>query len=146
MNAIANARPNATPGKFIRIAALIGAIWYAFGLVQFWSAYSMDPSAAIASGAITPAHGSAIAATPFMIWMAFALASAAGLLGSLLLLTGSGKATMTFAVSLISALVYYAWVYGLSGTGADRPQEEIFIAVTVVAVTAIFLGLSRKFS
>lgn len=136
---------NATP-IWLRIVAVVGIIWYAFGLLQFWLGYSMDINAAVSAGQITSAHGEAIAATPILVWLAFALASLCGLIGSFFLFSKNVKATSAFAISLISALIYYAWVYGISGTASARPTEEIYIAITVLLVTFIFLILSRKLS
>ncbi|GEM_PF-2645908 len=144
MYTIANARLNETPSKLIKIAAIIGIVWYAFGLLQFWLAYSLDTSAAVSAGEITTAHGAALSGTPALIWLSFAVASLAGLIGSILLALGLATAVMSYGISLIAAVIYYAWVYGLSGTGADRPQEEIYIAIVVVAVTAAFFFISKR--
>lgn len=137
------AEKHSTP-LWLKIVAGIGVIWYAFGLMQFWLGYSLDINAAIASGAITAAHGAAISETPALIWLSFAIASGAGLIGAALLFGASTLSKTAFAISLASAVIYYAWVYGLSGTGADRPSEEIIIAVVVVTVTAGYLILSRR--
>mgnify|MGYP001127714392 CR=1 FL=1 len=115
MNTITNARLNETPSKLIKIAAIIGVVWYAFGLLQFWLAYSLDTSAAISAGEITAAHGAALSGTPALIWLSFAVASLAGLIGSILLALGLVTAVMSYGISLIAAVIYYAWFYGLSG-------------------------------
>lgn len=130
--------------KWLKLVASIGAVWYAFGLLQFWLGYSLDTTAAVASGAITQAHAAAIDGTPLLIWLAFAMASAAGLLGAILLFSGSALAKRVFAFSALSALAYYVWIYAISGTGADRPSEEGIIALVVVAVTLGFVALSRR--
>lgn len=130
--------------RWAMIAGALGAIWYAFGLMQFWLGFSTDTAAAVASGAMTDAHAAAVAGTPLLVWGAFALASGLGLLGSIALLRGAPMAATFFAASLVCAVAYYLWVYGLSGTGAVRPSEEIIIALVVVAVTAGFAFFSRK--
>ena len=124
--------------------ALIGAVWYAFGLLQFWLAFTMDPSAELANGAMTQAHAAAVADTPGGIWAAFALASFAGLVGSVLLFRRSGLATLVFGVSLACALIYYGWIYGISATGWNRPMEEMVIGIVVVLVTFGFFNLSLR--
>jgi len=129
---------------WLKIVAAIGVAWYAFGLMQFWLGFSMDISAAVETGAISAAHGAAIAGTPLAVWLAFALASAAGMVGAALLFVRSGKARLAFAVSLGAAAIYYGWVYGVSGTGTDRPFEELIIAGVVGIVTLAYYLLSRR--
>ncbi|MEH6832457.1 MAG: hypothetical protein V7661_16610 [Sulfitobacter sp.] len=133
-----------SPPIWLKVAATLGMVWYAFGLLQFWLGYSTNVDAAVASGAMTAAHGDALATTPALIWLAYAVASAAGLIGSALLFVSAHRARAMFAVSLVSAAVYYIWVYALSGTGADRPTQEVFIAITVITVTLGFALLSRR--
>lgn len=129
---------------WLRLIAVIGVVWYAFGLAQFWFAFSMNTQLAISSGEISAAHGTAIDATPLLIWITFAIASAAGLIGSFYLFLASSNAKQVFALSLASAALYYLWVYVLSGTGAGRPSEELVIAGVVGAVTFGFYLLSRR--
>lgn len=133
-----------TAPVWLKLFAAIGIVWYAFGLVQFWLGYSMDTASAIAQGAMTPAHAAAVDATPELIWLAFALASVAGVAGASLLFVRSAHARAVFAVSLGAAALYYLWVYGLSGTGADRPAEELIIACVVGAITFGFYMVSRR--
>lgn len=131
---------------WLRVVAAIGVVWYAFGLIQFWLGYSMDTQQAIAAGAISVEHGAAIDGTPLAIWIAFAIASAAGLIGSVWLFFGTATAKQAFILSLAAAALYYTWVYALSGTGADRPSEELIIASVVGAVTLAFYIVSRRLS
>lgn len=129
---------------WIKIAAALGMAWYAFGLVQFYLGASMDVPAAVSAGTITEPHGAAITATPALIWASYALASGAGLVGAVLLFMRHPAANIAFALSLISAGVYYLWIYALSGTAAVRPSEEATIAIVVLAVTLGFVWLSRR--
>ncbi|MGB7243713.1 MAG: hypothetical protein WBC93_16720 [Sulfitobacter sp.] len=144
MDTSATMKTSTDAPKWLKIIAIIGIVWYAFGLLQFWLGYSMETLAASEAGAITAAHAAAIDGTPLLIWVAFAVASGAGLLGSILLFAESSNAKLVFALSVVSAAIYYVWVYVISGTGGDRPSEEIFIAVVVVAVTLGLLFLSRR--
>ncbi len=144
MNTTTTLKAEPSTSQWLKVVAGIGAIWYAFGLLQFWLAFSLDPNAAVAAGDITAAHGAAIAATPMFAWLCFAVASGAGLIGSILLFSRSTTTKIAFGISLASAVIYYAWVYGLSGTGGDRPSEELIIAVVVGVVTLAFFLLSLK--
>lgn len=133
-----------TMPMWLKIVAAIGVVWYAFGLMQFFLGYTMDTSAAVTAGTITAPHAAAIDGTPTLIWASFAIASLAGLIGAALLFMGSPRANLAFTVSIISAAVYYIWIYALSGTGADRPSEETIIALVVLAVTAGFWIISKR--
>ncbi len=144
MTAVMQMEEDMTSPKWLKVAAAIGAVWYAFGCLQFWLGVTTDTSVAAASGAMTEAHAAAVASTPAGIWAAFALASFLGLVGSVLLLRRSPLSTLVFGVSLLCAIVYYAWVYGISGTGWDRPSEEFVIGMVVVLVTFGFFTLSRR--
>ena len=48
------------------------------------------------------------------------------------------------AVSLVSAVLFYLWVYAISGTGNARPAIESFIAIVVVSVTTAYLMLANS--
>ena len=134
---------NSTP-IWLKAAAALGVVWYAFGLLQMCLGFTLDTASAVELGAITSDHREAIDATPMIIWLSFALASGAGLVGAVLLFAGSRNAFKIFTLSLASAAVYYIWVYGLSGTGSARPSEEAGIAVFVVAVTLGFTWLATR--
>lgn len=129
---------------WIKLAAGLGVLWYAFGLLQFWLAFSTDTAAAVTGGQMTAGHAAAIDGTPLLVWVAFALASFAGLVGAFALFGSAARAKIAFGISLVSALVYYVWVYGLSGTGSDRPAEESMIAAVVIGITAGFAALSHR--
>lgn len=126
---------------WLRLCALIAAIWYGFGLFQFHGALTLDVPAALAAGAITPGYAALHGTIPGAVWAAYALASLAGLAGAGLLLTGR-RAAPAFALSLLSALAYWTWLFGRGG--AALPREEPAIAATVLAVTAGLLLLARS--
>lgn len=131
-------------GKWLRPIAALGVVWYGFGLLQMGLAVTRDTGAAVAAGIMSQEHAAAVAATPAVIWLAFALASGAGLVGAALLFMRR-PAFAAFALSLASALLYYIWVYGLSGTASVLPREELVIGVVVVVVTAGFAALSYRY-
>ena len=122
---------------------LLGAVWYGFGLVQMGLGVTLDTEAAVAAGAMTAEHAVAVDGTPALIWLAFALASGAGLVGAVLLVLGKPAYGM-FCSSLSAAVVYYLWVYGLSGTGVARPVEEAVIGAVVITVTMAFTVFARR--
>lgn len=130
-------------GRWGQALGILGLVWYGFGLAQMWLGVTLDTQAAVAAGALTQGHAEAIDGTPWLIWLAFALASVAGLLGSLFLLL-CRPAYAVFLVSLAAAGGYYLWVYGLSGTGGVRPLEEAMIGAVVVSVTLAYSLLARR--
>lgn len=138
-----NSVTGATP-TWVKIVAVVGVVWYAFGLVQCVLAYTMDVAGAVEAGKITAAHGDAISATSMVVWIAFAIASGAGLIGSALLFGRSPAAKTLFLVSLASAAVYYVWTYAISGTGGDRPTEDAIIGTVVGVVTLIYYLIARR--
>jgi len=105
-----------TTPLWLKIAATLSVIWYAFGLMQFWLAASMDVGLAVQTGSKTAAHRAAMSATPALIWVAFAVASAAGLIGSILLFGRAPLSKTVFGISLASALVY---IFGSTGSVAQ---------------------------
>jgi len=111
MNSATANSSTATRFNWLTILATLGAIWYFFGLVQFWLAYTMDPSAAAAAGTITQDHADALATTPMFVWVFFASASGMGLLGAIQLLRRAKSAALIFALSLASAVSYYTWIF-----------------------------------
>lgn len=142
MSYASTANPSSTP-NWLCIVSAIGVIWYIFGFVQFVLGVTMDVPAAVTSGAITKAHGAAITATPALVWAAYAAACLLGIAGAIQLFRGQSAAIL-FALSLVSAVIYFGWVHILSGTGADRPPEEPIIAIVVIVVTAVFAALSLR--
>ena len=109
--------------RWTRIAAPIGAIWYAFGLSQAIMGYVADPAAA-----------------PILIWFAYALACVAGIVGSAALYFAPARAFAAFLLSLISAAVFYVWLFGF---GAPLP-EDYGIGAMVIGVTLALTLLTRR--
>lgn len=101
----------------------IAAIWYAFGLYQCWMAFSTMGDTA-----------------PGWVWAAFALASGAGLAGALALFTNNRIAVPIFALSLVSAVIYYVWLYAFGTPNS----EDLPITIMVLAVTTVLLFVSKR--
>lgn len=121
-----------------------GLFWYAYGLYQCWNLYtaSQATSQGIQADAFTTDHLNALQAFPTLIWIAFAIASLAGLIGTALLVVKNLKAKIALALSTISGATYYLWIYVLSEDASKFPEQDIFIAITVMTVTLCFLAIS----
>jgi len=144
MNSATANSSTATRFNWLTILATLGAIWYFFGLVQFWLAYTMDPSAAAAAGTITQDHADALATTPMFVWVFFASASGMGLLGAIQLLRRAKSAALIFALSLASAVSYYTWIFAISDTGFAYPAEMGIIGSVVIAITIVFTWIAKR--
>ena len=114
----------ATFPRWTRIVAPIASIWYAFGLSQAIIGYMTDPSMA-----------------PMAIWAAYFIACIAGIVGSAALFFSPHKAFPIFALSLLSAVVFYIWLFGF---GAPNP-EDYGIGAMVMGVTLVLTMLTRRF-
>lgn len=106
-----------------RIVAPVASIWYAFGLSQAAMAFAADATAA-----------------PMLIWLAYGLACVAGLVGSVALFFGAARAPLVFGISLLSAVIYFGWLFTLGAPAG----EDYGIGAMVVAVTAILCVASRR--
>lgn len=110
--------------RWTQIAAPIAALWYAFGLSQAIAGYMSDAAAA-----------------PVFVWIAYFLACIAGLIGAAALFFVPTRAFAVFAVSLVSAAVYYIWLFGFGAPLA----EDYGIGAMVIGVTLMLTVLSRRF-
>lgn len=133
-----------TQPYWIRIAAAFGVLWFIFGFSQFVKNVTMDVAGDVASGAITEAHGAAIAATPTLVWVAYFIACLLGLIGAVQLFRGHASAFMLFALSLFFDVIYFGWIRFLSGTASARPAEAGIIAIIVLTITAVLTLLSLR--
>lgn len=127
-----------------RIVSAIGVLWFLFGFSQLVKNVTMDIAGAVASGAITEAHGAAIAATPTLIWVAYFIACLSGLIGAVRLFQGHASATKLLVLSLVADVIYFGWIRFLSGTASDRPAEAGIIAIIVITITTILTLLSLR--
>lgn len=106
-----------------RIVPPAAGLWYAFGLSQCILAVAADANAA-----------------PMAIWLIYALACVAGILGSAALAFAPAQASKAFAVSLLAAGTYFGWLFAF---GQPRP-EEYGIGAVVLLVTLVLLITSRR--
>ena len=113
----------ATLPRWPRLAAPLAGLWYAFGLSQCIMAFMADASVA-----------------PALIWLAYAAACTFGLFGAVALAFAPARAALLFVISLVSALVFYGWLFGL---GSPLPQDY-GIGAAVLIVTTLLLLLSRR--
>ena len=127
--------------NWLRGFSALAVIWYLFGFSQLVKNITMDISTAIASGAITKAHGAAILATPDLIWASYFLACLLGLLGAIQLFRNHSSAFVLFGFSLILDVIYFGWFY-VSGTASARPTESGIIAIIVITIATVLTLLS----
>lgn len=134
---------HSTSPVWLRIVSVLGLLWYLFGLSQFSKNVLMDVPAAVATGEISQAHGMAITATPFYIWVAYFAACILGVLGAIQLFRSHSSAFKLFLMSLILDVIYFGWFYA-SGTASARPTEAGPIAALVITIALVFTFLSWR--
>ena len=138
------AKPNpTTQPNWLRIVSGLGVLWYIFGFSQFLKNMTMDVAGAVASGAITEAHGVSLMTTPAFVWAAYFAACLLALIGIVQLFRGHASATKLLVMSLIFDVIYFGWFH-VSGTASARPTESGIIAVIVITITAFFTILSHR--
>ena len=100
------------PSSF-RVVAIVALLWNLFGLFSFYTNVTATP-AVIASW--PEAQQQIAAATPRWVFVAFAIATIAGVLGSLGLLLGKRWAVPVLLLSLLAILVQFGSIYALTPT------------------------------
>ncbi|WP_415919926.1 hypothetical protein [Tateyamaria sp. SN6-1] len=106
-----------------RIAAPVAALWYAFGLSQAIAGYVADAAAA-----------------PLVIWIVYAVACSAGLVGAAALAFAPARAAAAFATSLVAAAIYFSWLF----TFGTPTGEDYGVGAAVMTVTLILLWAARR--
>lgn len=114
----------ATFPRWIRFVAPLAALWYTFGLSQAVIGFLADAASA-----------------PLLIWLAYAGACAAGIVGAAALRFQPSRAFPAFAVSLFTAITYFGWLFAF-GSVSD---EDYGIGMMVIGVTLFLTLLSRRF-
>mgnify|MGYP003616527288 FL=1 len=98
-----------------RVVAVVALLWNLFGLFSFYTNVTATP-AVIASW--PEAQQQIAAATPRWVFVAFAIATICGVLGSLGLLLGKRWAVPVLLLSLLAILVQFGSIYAITPTSA----------------------------
>lgn len=109
--------------RWTRIVAPIAALWYAFGLSQAVLGYLTNAASA-----------------PLLIWAAYALACAAGIIGAAALWFQPQSSARAFVLSLISAVIYFGWLFSFGAASG----EDYGIGAMVIGVTFALTLASRR--
>lgn len=116
-------------------AAILITLWGATGILAFY----MDVAMSDAARAALPDYDrQLLAQRPRWVTWLYGLATWGGFFGGLALLARRRLATYFFALSLIAAIVQFAWVFGatdliaVKGAAATVPFPIFIIAVAVV--------------
>jgi hypothetical protein len=70
------------------------------------------------------------------------VACGAGIVGSAALFFNPAKASFAFAISLVSAVIYFGWVYAFGAPAG----EDYGIGAMVMGVTLILMMVTRRFA
>lgn len=127
----------AAPPAWFRIVALLAILWNAFGLFQYLSTVGLfgDPMAGL-----TDVQRAAAESIPPAIVGAFAIATMAGLIGSLGLVLRKRWAVALLILSLLGCLALEGWIVFLSG--ALEAFGGIALPATVVLVALLLAWLA----
>ena len=97
------------------LVAVLALLWNLFGLFSFYSHFTATPEV-IASW--PEAQQQIAAATPRWVFVAFAIATIGGVLGSLGLLLGKRWAAPVLLLSLLGILIQFGSIYAITPTWA----------------------------
>lgn len=135
--------PSARPGWFRAVAALL-LLWNLFGVAMFLLQYSMSPDM-LAS--LTEGQRQLYASMPGWMWVAYAVAVAAGALGTLMLLLGRRIAVPLLWLSLVAVVVQFSHSFMAGGAvevlGA---AQALPFPAFIIAVVALQVWLARRAS
>lgn len=106
-----------------RLVPSIAGLWYAFGLAQCILAVAANAGSA-----------------PMAIWLIYALACVAGILGSAALAFAPAQAPRAFGLSALAAGTYFGWLFTM---GQPQPEEYVIGAVVLLITLGLF-AYSRR--
>jgi len=112
----------------------VALIWNLLGVANFFMQMNAD-----ALAAMPESHRAIVASRPAWATAAFALAVFAGALGCLLLLLRKSAAYYLFIASLLGVIVQLIPNLGMLGATVNFSPFEIFIAMAMPLVVAVFL-------
>lgn len=129
-------------GRWLSAAALAGAAWNIFGIVQFAGAVRATPESLMASG-LSAEQAAVMTGYPAWMTAAFAIGVFGGTLGSALLFVRHRLAVPVLALSL---LAYVALWTGdlIHGVFAAMGAPQVLILTAVVAIAAGLLWLAVR--
>ena len=133
------ANPSLTP---LRLAAIAGLLWNAFGVFEFATSVTSDAAALIAMG-LTQAQADLYATIPLWMRAAFGVATIGGLLASLLLLLRRKLAVPLFAVSLVACVILFIGDWALGVFAAFGVVQVVTLSLVVVIAALLLWGARR---
>ena len=124
-----------------RVVAIVALLWNLFGLFSFYTNVTATP-AVIASW--PEAQQQIAAATPRWVFVAFAIATIAGVLGSLGLLLGKRWAVAVLLLSLLAILVQFGSIYALTPTWVLTGIDGAILPLCIGAFGLFLWWYARK--
>ena len=124
-----------------RVVAIVALLWNLFGLFSFYTNVNATP-AVIASW--PEAQQQIAAATPRWVFVAFAIATIAGVLGSLGLLLGKRWAVPVLLLSLLAILVQFGSIYALTPTWVLTGIGGVILPLCIGAFGLFLWWYARK--
>ena len=130
MNTVIGARAPA----WLRIVALLGAVWNCVGVYAYLATV----------GVVKAGAGMTMVEMPAWVTGAFAISVFGGLLGCIGLLLLMRWSKLLLVISLLAVLAMDIWMFALSGLAGTMggPELGVTIAVVVVAFLLVWLAYS----
>ena len=135
------AYPSLTP---LRLAAIGGILWSAFGVFEFTTSATSDAAALMARG-LTQAQAEMYATMPLWMQAAFGIATIGGVLGSLLLLLRRKLAVPVLGLSLIACVVLFIGDWAL-GVFALFGMVQVVTLCLVLLIAVLLLYGARRWA
>ena len=135
------AAPSLTP---LRLAAIGGIVWNAFGVFQFYMSTFSTVDSMMGLG-MTQTQAELYASLPLWMPLVFGVGTVGGLVGSLLLLARNRLAVPVFAVSLAGYVALFVGDW-LLGVFAAFGMTQVITLCFVVGFAASLLWGSRRWA
>ena len=124
-----------------RVVAIVALLWNLFGLFSFYVHFTASPDV-IATWPDVQQQIEAV--TPRWIFVAFAVATIGGVLGSLGLLLGKRWAEPVLLLSLLGILVQFGAYYLLTPTWALTGMAGAALPLCIAVVGLLLWSFARK--
>lgn len=121
------------PGWF-RLLSLLGLLWNGYGVYMYL----------LTVGMIKAAQPAPAPAMPAWVTGAFAVAVFAGLLGSLLMVTGSRRACPLLVLSFLAVATQTAWIAFLSNIRAVEGMKALIMPAGIVLVALLLMLVAAR--
>lgn len=131
-----------SPPRWYRIVSVIALIWMLFGVAAWFMDWMTDESTV---AELSEAQKQLYAARPQWLFILYGIAIFSGLMGALGLLLRRSWAVPALALSLLTALVQFAYTFfGLDAIKLLGPALALPFPMVIIAIGSALLVLAMK--